>query len=417
MSVSLYIKSEKSEISLMKNIPLPYNYLMYGSNNGPRGNEPIPIRRINFESTSISFITEDQQYVKSTTYDGISGNLILNPYKNYIGFIQDYNRKNFSLGTEYPIYKYNVYQGVTDMIRMFNSSLQSLQDNLKPWYFMMFGQWIGNGGFEQYPVWRIYFTENIITFETTYASTIRRLDFDRYTGLPVGVPQLGLYRYDGYSNITKEILNSSNINPNDYFIYGGPVGRNGNWRLLVKNIITSSTTVTFITQDIYALKGIKFDKNTGQVLGNVFNSSYTTDANTVNSLTVTPFNKDGYCIFKTNGYNNTVKPNVSNILTTNDIKNLYNDNLLTLISNEQIYRKIDLLEDNFIVTAKVTDRIFIYDNNNKIIHITDYFAKGETQKINLRYSMLNGVINIQSNIIPLYPLPTPTTQEWYNFLR
>jgi len=185
----------------------------------------------------------------------------------------------------------------------------------------------------------------------------------------------------------------------------------------LKTLLHHLQPLHLITQDIYALKGIKFDKNTGQVLGNVFNSSYTTDANTVNSLTVTPFNKDGYCIFKTNGYNNTVKPNVSNILTTNDIKNLYNDNLLTLISNEQIYRKIDLLEDNFIVTAKVTDRIFIYDNNNKIIHITDYFAKGETQKINLRYSMLNGVINIQSNIIPLYPLPTPTTQEWYNFLR
>jgi hypothetical protein len=87
------------------------------------------------------------------------------------------------------------------------------------------------------------------------------------------------------------------------------------------------------------------------------------------------------------------------------VKNLDNNTSFNINSTDKIYPKISLSNDKFQITSQITDRIFIYDNTNKLVHITDYIPKGTTQNVTIDYTL--GINSIKSSITPVNPLPVP----------
>jgi hypothetical protein len=99
----------------------------------------------------------------------------------------------------------------------------------------------------------------------------------------------------------------------------------------------------------------------------------------------------------------------SYIITSVNIKNLYengdenivlNKNTITYVNiNTQFYVNYPSLE---------TDRILVYQQGtNKLLHITDWIAKGTTQNVTINYTNNNGVLNVTSSVIPVNRLPVP----------
>jgi len=87
------------------------------------------------------------------------------------------------------------------------------------------------------------------------------------------------------------------------------------------------------------------------------------------------------------------------------VKNLDNNTFFNINSSNKIYPKNSLSNDKFQITSQITDRIFIYDNTNKLVHITDYIPKGTTQNVTINYTQ--GINGITSSVIPVNPLPVP----------
>jgi hypothetical protein len=85
------------------------------------------------------------------------------------------------------------------------------------------------------------------------------------------------------------------------------------------------------------------------------------------------------------------------------VKNLDNNTFFNINSSDKIYPKNSLSNDKFQIISQITDRIFIYDNTNKLVHITDYIPKGTTQNVTINYTQ--GIIT--SSVTPVNPLPVP----------
>ena len=86
---------------------------------------------------------------------------------------------------------------------------------------------------------------------------------------------------------------------------------------------------------------------------------------------------------------------------------------INLGNNITITRSIKYQIDSnkFVITIpndKPTNRILVYQSDtNKLIHITDWIAKGTTQNITINYTNNNGVLNVTSSVTPANPLPVP----------
>ena len=87
------------------------------------------------------------------------------------------------------------------------------------------------------------------------------------------------------------------------------------------------------------------------------------------------------------------------------VKNLDNNTSFNINSTDKIYPKISLSNDKFQINSQITNRIFIYDNTNKLVHVTDYIPKGTTQNVTIDYSQ--GINEITSSVTSVNPLPVP----------
>lgn len=90
------------------------------------------------------------------------------------------------------------------------------------------------------------------------------------------------------------------------------------------------------------------------------------------------------------------------ILTDTIVKNLYENGDEIINVNPNTNTPINTGIHTYYVNALLTDRIFIYDNTNKLLHITDYIPKGTTHMVTI-----NNTQGISSSVVPVNPLPVP----------
>jgi hypothetical protein len=99
------------------------------------------------------------------------------------------------------------------------------------------------------------------------------------------------------------------------------------------------------------------------------------------------------------------------------VKNTLNNTIFTLNSSDKVYQKVMLTQDTFqiqIPNDKPTNRILVYESStNKLIHITDWIAKGTTQNVTINYTNNNGILNVTSSVIPVNPLSVPNFNIHY----
>ena len=410
MSVSpIYIKSDIGEINFENYVYKDYELTIF----------PVNGRALNVSSSK-------NRIDKTITFN----NLI--KYDND-GKVFEWKNNSWTLITNYfestyegiKIYKNNLYSSIKTEI-----SSKTININ-KPWFYMMYGP---SSSESVSRVTSITFQNNIYTF----TSDIGKVEFDIFgnpirsltTGNLPTVPLLRfvVYRYNGFSQMTSSYLtNLYNSLPkctdppsssNQYIYYWGRCGFNvdnlniyvygesiapGNSQRTVHKIYKNINDPTwdllfFISDNGTTDKGVAFKLNGTPV------KVYERRDNGWDARDITP--DVGYRIYRKDGFTNFIPNSSTSVLERYIYKTISRD-IKYLIDNPSNQFQIEIPND------KPTNRIFVYQaNNNKLLHITDYIAKGTTQNVNtqkvtINYTNNNGVLNVSSSVVPVNPLPVP----------
>lgn len=408
MSVSnnlVYIKSQNDVININNNINLDgrYQFTLF-----PVNGRAVPVSKIDVNKTN-----------NTVTFNDI---IMYNGESNTVSIRTDYFSNSYS---EARIYRNNLYESVMNNIK----NIDLIND---PTAFLMYG-YTG----EQTIVTSIVDAQTHYTFTSSLGS----IDFDKNTGVPLRTTigndtseelRFVVYKYDGYSHITTDYYNfvidklkgisngfsytdSSNnqfIKSLNVFIVHSLRKSEKQSHKIFRNYINTNINITYPliffspyqdNNNNWSDEGVSFKLNNNNVSVPDSCINYIPDPFkwVLHGTAPCP-----YRIYRKNFFSNF--SNISSIFTSQQAKDLIISYQPWIISPSNNFRLSYSPSTFFITNNKPTDRILVYQQGtNKLLHITDWIAKGTTQNVTINYTNNNGVLNVTSSVIPVNPLPVP----------
>jgi hypothetical protein len=402
MSNLVYIKSQNDVININNNINPDglYQFTLF-----PFNGRAVPVSKIVVDkiNNTVTFNDNIRYNGTSNTVSVNAGSIVIN---NYFG--------NYS-GER--IYRNNLYESV--MSDIVNKTI-NLND---PTTFLMYGY---SG--EQTIV------TSIVDSQTHYrfTSSLGSIDFDKNTGVPLRTTigndtseelRFVVYKYDGYSHITTDYYNFvidklKEISPTG-FIYVHPFIDGLNVFIVHSQRKTENKshkimrdfTHNNINYPLIFFAPYKDNNNNWSDEGISFNNAV---ADRCINYFPSPFNwvlhgtaPCPYRIYRKNFFSNF--SNIASIYTAQQAKDLiisYQPWVISPTNNLRLSYSPSIFRIT-IPNDKPTNRILVYQQGtNKLLHITDWIAKGTTQNVTINYTD-NGVLNVTSSVIPVNPLPVP----------
>lgn len=393
MSNGIYLKSGKEQDSygeiLLNSDPEllnPLNYTIYTLDRG------VNVSNINIDKNSIIFYMGTTPVIKYM-YEINNTKIFEIKDNNWVEInINDYI--NLNPNSKYKgnrIYKNNIFQSII------NDITQKTLDISNNWSYMMYGD---NKDIGQRLVKKISIVDGYYRFTSDLGST----DFNINTGIPLrsldiygnslNYIKFIVYKYDGYSQITvsdidniKNNFPTSSVNNLDYWVYDKK--------------LNSEFKVTYILKnELYCL--MAYTTTNHRAIGVCYNDDTSIKESKTGLFYMSP-PPEGYRIYKkTGGINNFIQ-SINVLLIPQDL-NFLNIPKISSTMTYEISNPINV----YYINVPITNRIFVYQaNNNKLLHITEYIPKGNTQKVTINYTNNNGVLNVTSSVVPVNPLPVP----------
>lgn len=201
-----------------------------------------------------------------------------------------------------------------------------------------------------------------------------------------------------YIRSEKSELKLRKFKPENYCMFSPSID-NGISPKSVNSIMLIGDYIYFCLYDgLNMVKIIRFNKD-GQSLDNIYIENLQDKSKlretllkppTQSTLTFYPSNSTtSYYLYNYpyKGENKTKTEWVNSLrqyrVTTNMIKNLYENGDENIILNQNTTTSVDVDTKLYYVRSSQTDRIFVYNDTNKLVHVTDYIPKGKLYELTL----------------------------------